>query len=215
MKQCQKCYTQNNEESQYCESCGAPLGQGETSRPTAMFYQQAAPSQHPTPPIQYPIPERIYTPPPPSPGYTQNYAPTQLATGHNATSPARKERKRSGVSLFFGILLYLLGGFAFAFGLAAIFMVTGNNTIVGFAFIAGFLASLLILIFILILHRHPRLRGWVRVAMFAGATVVALIALLAIFATHPTNQPITGGQYIVMGIICLIYGIATEVIALL
>ncbi len=215
MRQCQKCYTQNNEESQYCESCGAPLGQGETSRPTAMFYQQAAPPQHSTPPVQYPIPEPIYTPPPPSSGYTQNYAPTQLATGSNVTYPARKERKRSGVSLFFGILLYLLGSFVFAFGLAAIFMVTGNNTTVGFAFIAGLLASLLILIFILILHRHPRLRGWQRVAVFAVTTVVALISLISIFTTHPTNQPTTSGQYTAMGIICLIYGIVMEVIALL
>ena len=171
--------------------------------------------------MQYPVPEAGYGTLPTPPTYTQNYAPAYPAADnqipYNAQVPYsnRNERKRSTVGLTLGILLYLVGGGTAAFGVASMFIVTGNNTITGAGFIITFLIALLALIFILILHRHPRLRGWLRIVLLVGITILSFIALIAAFATHQTNQPTTPGEYFVLGIICLIYGIGMAIIALL
>ena len=209
MRQCPRCYTPNTDESQYCASCGTSLQQGETSRATSMPSQEAY-SYYSAAPVQYPVPEVSY--PPTIPVYEQNYN-----IGGYSSDPRHpeNERKRSGIGLFFSILLYLFGGFLAAFGIASLLLPTTNNTLVGAGFIIGFLITLLVLIFVLILHRHSRVRRWVRVVLFIGLTILAGIATVVVFAALPGNSNPTSEQYIIMGIVCLIYGISTAVIAFL
>jgi hypothetical protein len=216
MKQCPKCYTPNNEESLYCEGCGTLLRQGETSRPTSMPYQQEADyAQYSSPPIQYPVPEAGYRTLPAPPTYTQNYAPTHPTANNQIPYNNRNERKRSKLGLTLGILLYVVGSATAAFGVASMLLITGNDTIAGAGFLITFPLALLALIFILILHRHPRLRGWLRVGLFVGISILSFIALIAAFANHPANQPTTHEEFLVLGIICLIYGTGMAIIALI
>ncbi|HTK07814.1 MAG TPA: zinc ribbon domain-containing protein [Ktedonobacteraceae bacterium] len=211
MKQCPKCYTPNTEASQYCESCGTPLHQGETSYKTATPYQQQARSQ----PVQYPVPEPVYPVAQVPPSYRPTYAPPAWrALSGRLVYNTEGTRKRSGLGMFFGVVLYVLGGFVVGFGLASCFMPAHNNVLTAAGFIVGLLLSLLGLALTLTLHRTPLLRGWLRIVFFIVVSVLATIALVGAFATSVSDQT-TDSEYVALGLICLIYGISTEVIALI
>ncbi|HEY4383295.1 MAG TPA: zinc ribbon domain-containing protein, partial [Ktedonobacteraceae bacterium] len=190
MKQCPKCYTPNTEASQYCESCGTPLRQGETSYQTATPYQQ----QTYSPPIQYPVPEPVYPVASVPPTYHPTYAPAWRALSGRLVYNTEGTRKRSGIGIFFGVVLYVLGGIVVAFGLASCFIPAHNDALTAVGFIIGLLLSLLGLALTLTLHRTPLLRGWLRIILFIVISVLAAIALVGAFATSVSDQT-TGSEY--------------------
>ena len=206
MKQCPKCYASNSEGSQYCANCGTPLSQGEASYPTVMARQQ---QQIYEPPVQYPVPAPIYTTPTPS-----FYVPMPSAWREKITYNTVGVRKRSAAGIFLGVILYLLGGLIFAFGLACCFMLSHNVVFAAAAFFIGLALSLLSLVYTLLLHSRPLLRGWIRIILFIILQVPA-IATLVLSLSGDQGSNVTDSQYLALGVICVLYGICTGAIALI
>jgi hypothetical protein len=195
----------------------ARAGQQPTTYPTPTPGQQ--PTMYATPmpgqrqtqeaPIQYPVPV--------VPNYTTQtpaYIPLPSAWREKiAYNTAADGRKRSAVGITLGIILFLLGGLLFAFGLACVAIPTENNAIVGVAFFIGLLLTLLALVYTLVLHRRPLLRGWMRVILFFVLFILTIIALFVVFSG--AHGDTTNPQYIGLGVICALYGIGLGIIALI
>ena len=110
-------------------------------------------------------------------------------------------------------LLYLFGAFWMAFGVAGITMGfdAQNDTLIGADFLVALGISLIALLLVLILHRKPRMRWWIRLVIFIPLTLIGLIALIIAAAISKNNQR---ELYVIMGYFLFVYGLITQVIAM-
>ncbi|HZS78826.1 MAG TPA: hypothetical protein VFA41_19605 [Ktedonobacteraceae bacterium] len=167
-------------------------------------YRQPEPVEYNAPQIQYDAPyERGYNPPWPGINYNEPYQfnPNQKIS----------ERRRSGISIF-GIirgLFYFLGVFIAAFGLFAIFDLTGEKshiaTGLGLFFMFGLIIAGLVFFFRLrgqVTRLHwPQFIGWL-----VGATVAAFMVSILDYTFFPDFSRGTGA--FIFGCIVMFYGFA-------
>lgn len=236
MKHCPNCKRENPDASTYCGWCGFSLT---TARPYAEEYEptyganRPAPVPPPPPPTSYSTPSPAYTttpapltnepyyptPRPYSSVQPQTYSQESAYTYPNAfTSKLRiKPRTRTFWGTVFSIILYLWAALCTSFGVAAMLISLGSNTVVGFTFIAAAVISLIIPIPILILHKRPLLRWWVRLVPIVILTILAFVGLFFGFGllnvSHLSQQ--TSLSDIVLGCVIAAYGIIVALLALL
>ena len=222
MKRCPNCNHENAQANMYCERCGtllaAPAEQtyasvneaytspGERSATTQDYHSPVPPPppagrngyQVPMEVIPSP-PEAYYNPPP------YAYAPTP---NYRYAEPIPVVRPRSfGVALLSSIL-YLVGAFCIAFGVAGFMLYGSSTTLVGFVFIALAIVALVGLVPLLIVRKRLVLKWWARVLIILGLTIVATVVLFVVAAMNPA-----GPNYSSFGIVFIIYGFATAAVA--
>jgi hypothetical protein len=231
MKNCPHCGKENDPRAFYCEACGQiieksanndlyTINQQEEMYGVTHRSTQDAVSTPPnyqetpvyaTPSLYNPYGAgEIYTP-----SYAQQFAGIQ--TPYNATPmspppPIRQKRSIGGITL--SIILYIFNLFWISFGLFGFLMAFTNDTnIPGIALIVSALLGIVVLVFIMIKHKKPRLKWWKRLIAFLSIIIIGFIALIiaAILSNMAPEASQSkfgdiyfGGTLVVFGILAMI-----------
>lgn len=230
MKRCLNCNYENNQASSYCERCGTFL-----SSPSANSFSEqtyASVNEAYTSPVDHPVTtqEQSYSisPPPPPPPTTQSIysspfdgPPPSILPFYNPSPvpnysygfpssfvPSPEHRQRSFGAALLSALLYLLGALCVAFGATGLMLHDTSNILIGSVFVVLCVVALIALILLLIFRKYLVLRWWARVLIVLGLTIVGTIAL-AVAAVSGQGSP----EYVAFGIVFVIYGLITAIVA--
>lgn len=223
MKRCPNCNHENAQANMYCERCGTLLAappeqtyasvneaytsSGEQSATTQDYYSPVPPP----PPASrngYHQASMEVPPPPPSAYYTPAPYVQAPAPNYSYADPLPVVRPRSFGAALLSSILYLVGAFCIAFGVAGFMLYGTSTTLVGFVFVALSIVALVGLVPLLIVRKQLVLKWWARVLIILGLTIAATVVLFIIAALNPA-----GSNYSSFGIVFIIYGFATGSVA--
>ncbi|RAQ94988.1 zinc ribbon domain-containing protein [Thermogemmatispora tikiterensis] len=136
--------------------------------------------------------------------------PYPLSGGLPVSVAAEKQPRRRGWSeALISTLLYLWGAFLSLFGVGGLLFQMPSTVMAIFVLVAC-ACELVLLPLVLIYYRHPHLRLGKRL-LFEGLTLlVGFLLLLIAAAIEGLSEPLA---YFAMGIVCLLYGVVTMVLA--
>ncbi|MBX5456497.1 MAG: zinc ribbon domain-containing protein [Thermogemmatispora sp.] len=124
-------------------------------------------------------------------------------------APENQPRRRGWGEALIGALLYLWGAFLSLFGVGGLLFQMPSTVMAIFVLGAG-ACELVLLPLVLIYYRHPHLRLGKRL-LFEGLTLlVGFLLLLIAAAIEGLSEPLA---YFAMGMVCLLYGVVTMVLA--
>lgn len=230
MKNCPHCGKANDPSAFYCEACGQIIEKpANNDLYTVNKREEMYGVTHRS------TPETLHTPP--SYQETPNYATpnsydpygaqeiqtpyTQQAVGMQAPyyatpmySPLPTEQKRSVGGIILSIVLYLFNLFWAVLGVFGFLTAfTSDNTMPTIALLVAFLLGIMALVVIMIQHKKPRLKWWVRLLAFLGVMIIGFIVLIIAeglssvvpAASHGQVEDIyLGGTLVVFGILAMI-----------
>lgn len=235
MKRCPNCNYENAQANMYCERCGTLLSSPSANTFSEQTYASVneaytspvdspATTQEPsyynsstpyssTPPPPPPMMQSIYSAPldgplsqpplynsPPVPGYS--YSPP------SSFVPQSQPGKRGFGAALLSSLLYLFGALCVAFGAAGLMLHDTSNLLIGIVFIVLCVVALIALVLLLIFRKYLALKGWVRVLITVGLTIVGALAL---FVAEGISRG--SSQYVALGIVIVTYGLITAIVA--
>jgi hypothetical protein len=134
--------------------------------------------------------------------------------------PYAPPRRRSSAATLVSILLFLLATGSGFLGLTGTLLGAAPSlpdAVLGVILIAQVIFSIVLLIIVLIKHKQPRMRTWLRLLFALGATVLAFIAAIIMVAlSDPSNlgsekNPL---ENVALGIVFLVYWIVVAFVAL-
>ncbi|GHO55347.1 hypothetical protein KSB_38220 [Ktedonobacter robiniae] len=230
MKNCPHCGKANDLSAFYCEACGQiiekpansdlyTVNQREEMYGVTRRSQDAistTPNYHETPVYTTPAAYspygsgEAYAPSP----YTQQSAGMQTpyyATPLYPQVPIEQGRSTGGIIL--SIMLYLFNSCWASLGVFGFLTGFTSNDISIVALLVFFLVAIVTLAFIMIKHKKPRLKWWVRLLVFLGITIIGFIVLIiaeGLSTVVPAANPgqvediYLGGTLVVFGILAMI-----------
>jgi hypothetical protein len=151
--------------------------------------------------------------------HNRAYAYGQFQQGANAT-PVITGPTRNTSTIALSILLYLwatLCGFLGVTGFVQGVAPTIADDVLGIILLAQILLSLVVMVIVLIKHKRPHIRWWMRLLFTLGASVLGLIAaVIAVGVSDPANLGTYRNPFenYVLGSVFLVYYIVMAVVAL-
>jgi len=211
MKRCPKCGYENAPGNMFCEHCGTALSDAAADSLTKPAYASSYATylSLTTQQVESSYDEFSTLPPPPPPPVVPYTPNVNVAPGYSYTYKTPDEpRKRSVVGIIFSSIAYMLGMLCFTFGAAGLLLYGAPSIVIGIVFLAALLIGLIIFFLLLIMRKHLYLKSWMRVLITIALIGVAAIALLICAVLIPEKS-----SYPAYGIIFIIYGFATAVVA--
>lgn len=195
---CTTCGRQSSSESVFCEHCGSLLNTAISSDETISAaseprYEWSALPQSST----------LY-------GY-QNQQPAYAPWPQPLYQPIPQPTRTAG-SITWSIVLYLWGLVCGAFGLAGGVLQSAPSVVIGLVFIGSLVFGIILLIPLMIFHKRPHFRWWVRLLLIIGVSILS--GLIFLLGTALLLHAPQIDEVVFLGIVLSIYGIIVAFLAL-
>jgi hypothetical protein len=234
---CPSCGRENDTTSSFCAFCGSTLAEAYTDLTELLPREEQAGYANARLPLASNLPNpldarqyRSLTPLLASPGIVvpsyrlegaafdpyaqggeeQTPGPYPLAKALPVSiAPEQQRRHRGWGESLIGTLLYLWGAFAAFFGVASL-LLPMPSIVMGSLLLGIGACELVVLPLVLLLHRYPHLRLGKRLLAEGLTLLIAIPLMLLAAALVSVSEAVA---YYVMGMVCLLYGVVTMVLA--